>query len=119
MMKDFKKCPDGGIKEKKEAILRSKLVEEHRYQFGRFDVTEVEKKCGKLPEEKDDKGWVLPYEVGVEAKRVWWGQPKGALRVEIGISDEGIYIQEGDMKKFGRRSVLNEADGKIKYTSVE
>lgn len=92
LMNEVKKCPDGGLKEKRELILRAKLVEEHRYQFGRFEFVEIEKKCGKLKEEKDEKGWVIPYAISIEARRVWWGQPKGPLKVEIGLCDDGVYF---------------------------
>ena len=68
---------------------------------------------------RDSNGQVMPFAVGVEARRVWWGQPTGALRVEIGLCDEGVYLQEGDMKLFGRRSVLSTADGTIKFSSIE
>jgi len=43
-MNEVKKCPDGGgLKEKRDAVLRARLVEGHRYSFGRFELEEIEK----------------------------------------------------------------------------
>ena len=42
LMNVVKKCPDGKLKQSREAILKARLVEGHRYSFGRFEIEEIE-----------------------------------------------------------------------------
>ena len=107
------------LKSKREAILKGKLIEEHRYQFGRFDIQELQTTCGTLTPQTDDQGTVLPYEVIVEKTKIIWGQKSGPLRVELGTCKEGVYLQEGDMVFVGRKTILKDSDGTVSFTSIE
>ena len=87
-----------------------------------FDLKEILKTHGSVINEiKDSDGNVIPFMIGFEKDKVWWGQPSGSLRAELGFSSDKrtIYLLEGDSKYFGRKSLLDIDSREIKYTTVQ
>jgi len=94
------------------------LVQEHRFNFGLFDVSGLLQSNDKFQAVKDSDGNVIPFQVKAQEDSVWWGQPSGYLRVEIGVKDGVAYLLEGDFLSFGRKSMMD-SEGNIAHDSTD
>jgi len=94
------------------------LVQEHRFNFGLFDVSGLLQSNERFQAVKDSDGNVIPFQVKAQEDSVWWGQPSGYLRVEIGVKDGVAYLLEGDFLSFGRKSMMD-SEGNIAHDSTD